>query len=76
MSPRTTAAAPSTRSCSRAGSTAVSPTASAPPFSEELVYDADGKLRPGRLMDYGLPAAADLPPLETVILSFPRCATT
>ena len=71
MSPRTTAAAPSTRSCSRAGSTAVSPTASAPPFSEELVYDADGKLRPGRLMDYGLPAAADLPPLETVILSFP-----
>src|SRR5438093_8663308 len=38
-------------------------------LSEELVYDADGKLRPGRLMDYGLPAA-ELPPLETVILSF------
>lgn len=40
-------------------------------LSEELTYDGDGQLLTGSLMDYGLPAAADLPPLDTLVLSFP-----
>ena len=31
---------------------------------EEIVYDAAGQLATGTLMDYALPRAADLPPLE------------
>jgi aerobic carbon-monoxide dehydrogenase large subunit len=38
---------------------------------EELVYDADGQLLTGSLMDYAIPAAADLPDFETRTLAFP-----
>src|SRR5213594_5161193 len=31
---------------------------------EILVYDADGQLQSGTLMDYALPAAADVPPVD------------
>ncbi len=40
-------------------------------LTEELVHDRDGQLLTGSFMDYGLPAAADLPPLETLALSYP-----
>jgi len=40
-------------------------------LTEELVYDRDGQLLTGSFMDYSLPAAADLPPLETLALSYP-----
>jgi carbon-monoxide dehydrogenase large subunit len=33
-------------------------------LSEELAYDADGQLAAGTLMEYALPAAADMPPLQ------------
>lgn len=38
---------------------------------EEMVYDAAGQLLTGSLMDYALPVATDLPPIETVHLEFP-----
>ena len=38
---------------------------------EDLVYDADGQLLTGSLMDYAIPAAADLPDFETRTLAFP-----
>ncbi len=38
---------------------------------EELVHDADGQLLTGSFMDYAIPVAADLPALETIVLSFP-----
>jgi carbon-monoxide dehydrogenase large subunit len=38
---------------------------------EEVVYDADGQLLTGSLMDYAIPAAADLPDFETRTLAFP-----
>ncbi len=40
-------------------------------LSEELLYDGEGQLLTGSLMDYGLPTAGDLPPLETVTLTYP-----
>jgi CO/xanthine dehydrogenase Mo-binding subunit len=40
-------------------------------FSEELVHDAHGQLLTGSLMDYGLPRADDVPPLEVVALDHP-----
>jgi carbon-monoxide dehydrogenase large subunit len=40
-------------------------------LSEELVFDAEGQLLAGSFMDYALPLAADLPPIETVILAYP-----
>jgi carbon-monoxide dehydrogenase large subunit len=40
-------------------------------LAEELVHDADGQLLTGSFMDYAIPAAADLPALETIVLSFP-----
>ncbi len=40
-------------------------------LSEELAYDVDGQLLTGSLMDYGLPIASDLPPLDTLVLAFP-----
>ncbi|HEU4673639.1 MAG TPA: molybdopterin cofactor-binding domain-containing protein, partial [Candidatus Limnocylindrales bacterium] len=33
---------------------------------EELVYDADGQLLNASLMDYGLPRATDMPPIEII----------
>lgn len=38
---------------------------------EELVYDEEGQLLTGTFMDYLVPTAADLPPIETVHLEFP-----
>jgi carbon-monoxide dehydrogenase large subunit len=40
-------------------------------FSEELVYDDAGQLLTGSFMDYGLPRADDVPPLEVVALDHP-----
>jgi aerobic carbon-monoxide dehydrogenase large subunit len=38
---------------------------------EEMVYDAQGQLLTGTLMDYLIPTAAELPPIETVHLEYP-----
>jgi carbon-monoxide dehydrogenase large subunit len=40
-------------------------------FSEELIHDAAGQLLTGSLMDYGLPRASDVPPLEVASLDHP-----
>jgi aerobic carbon-monoxide dehydrogenase large subunit len=40
-------------------------------LSEELVHDADGQLLTGTLMDYGLPRADQLPPLEVAAVDVP-----
>lgn len=39
-------------------------------LSEELVYDAAAQLLTGSFMDYGLPRAADIPPLEVEPLDY------
>jgi carbon-monoxide dehydrogenase large subunit len=38
---------------------------------EEMVYDAEGQLLSGSLMDYAVPKAADLPSIETIHLEYP-----
>jgi aerobic carbon-monoxide dehydrogenase large subunit len=38
---------------------------------EEMVYDESGQLLTGTLMDYLVPTAMELPPIETVHLEFP-----
>jgi aerobic carbon-monoxide dehydrogenase large subunit len=38
---------------------------------EEMVYDGEGQLLTGTLMDYLIPTAMELPPLETVHLEYP-----
>ena len=38
---------------------------------EEMVYDDQGQLLTGTLMDYLVPTAAELPPIETVHLEYP-----
>jgi carbon-monoxide dehydrogenase large subunit len=38
---------------------------------EEMVYDEQGQLLTGTLMDYLVPGATELPPIETVHLEFP-----
>src|SRR5437762_3549344 len=38
---------------------------------EDMAYDAEGQLLAGSLMDYAVPAAGDLPPIETIHLEFP-----
>jgi carbon-monoxide dehydrogenase large subunit len=38
---------------------------------EEMVYDEQGQLLSGSLMDYGVPKATDVPLIETVHLEFP-----
>jgi carbon-monoxide dehydrogenase large subunit len=40
-------------------------------LSEALLYDEDGQLLTGSLMDYAIPLAADLPAFETETLAFP-----
>jgi carbon-monoxide dehydrogenase large subunit len=40
-------------------------------LSEALLYDDDGQLLTGSLMDYAIPVAADLPAFETRTLAFP-----
>jgi CO/xanthine dehydrogenase Mo-binding subunit len=38
---------------------------------EEMIYDAEGQLLNGNLLDYRLPTARDLPPIETIIVEVP-----
>ena len=38
---------------------------------EEMVYDDQGQLLTGTFMDYLVPTAAELPPIETVHLEYP-----
>ena len=38
---------------------------------EEMVYDEQGQLLTGTFMDYLVPTAMELPPIETVHLEFP-----
>lgn len=40
-------------------------------LTEAVVYDDDGQLLTGSLMDYAIPLAADLPAFETRALAFP-----
>ena len=40
-------------------------------LTEALLYDEDGQLLTGSLMDYAIPLAADLPDFETETLAFP-----
>jgi aerobic carbon-monoxide dehydrogenase large subunit len=40
-------------------------------LGEEVVHDTEGQLLTGSFMDYAIPAAADLPPLDAIPLSFP-----
>ncbi len=40
-------------------------------LGEDIVYDEAGQLLTGTLMEYAVPTAADLPPLETVHMEFP-----
>ena len=38
---------------------------------ERLVYDEDGQLLTGTLMDYAVPSAKDVPPIETLLVERP-----
>lgn len=38
---------------------------------EEMIYDSRGQLLNGNLLDYRLPTARDLPPIETIIVEVP-----
>jgi carbon-monoxide dehydrogenase large subunit len=40
-------------------------------LGEELIYDGGGQLLTGSLMDYGMPKADQVPPLDVVALDFP-----
>jgi carbon-monoxide dehydrogenase large subunit len=40
-------------------------------FAEELIHDAQGQLLTGSLMDYALPRAGDVPPLDVASLDYP-----
>jgi carbon-monoxide dehydrogenase large subunit len=40
-------------------------------LAEELIYDGAGQLLTGSLMDYGVPKADQVPPLDVVALDFP-----
>jgi CO/xanthine dehydrogenase Mo-binding subunit len=44
-------------------------------LKEELVYDEDGQLMTGTFMDYGIPTAADVPPIEVLHLESPTPRT-
>jgi carbon-monoxide dehydrogenase large subunit len=41
---------------------------------ERIVYDADGQLQTGSLMDYAVPRADDMPPVELMGLHCPTQA--
>jgi CO/xanthine dehydrogenase Mo-binding subunit len=41
-------------------------------LNEEYVYDADGRLRNGTLLDYRMPTALDVPKIETIIVEVPN----
>jgi CO/xanthine dehydrogenase Mo-binding subunit len=38
---------------------------------EQMVHDADGQMLSGSLMDYALPKAEDVPPVETILVEVP-----
>lgn len=40
-------------------------------LSEEMEYDADGRLLNANLLDYRLPTSRDLPPIETIVVEVP-----
>jgi len=40
-------------------------------LSEEMLYDDEGRLLNGNLLDYRLPTTRDLPPIETIIVEVP-----
>jgi len=40
-------------------------------LAEELIYDGNGQLLTGSLMEYGVPRADQVPPLEVIALDFP-----
>jgi CO/xanthine dehydrogenase Mo-binding subunit len=41
-------------------------------LNEEYIYGADGRLQNAGFLDYRVPVASDLPPIETVILEIPN----
>ena len=41
-------------------------------LNEEYIYGADGRLQNPGFLDYRVPVASDLPPIETVILEIPN----
>jgi xanthine dehydrogenase molybdenum-binding subunit len=43
-------------------------------LNEEYVYDAEGHLRNGNLLDYRVPTALDLPMIDTVLVEVPNPA--
>jgi carbon-monoxide dehydrogenase large subunit len=43
---------------------------------ERIVYDADGQLLTGSLMDYAMPRAADMPPFAILSVSTPTAANS
>lgn len=40
-------------------------------LSEEMLYDAEGRLLNGNLLDYRVPTSLDLPPIEAIIVEVP-----
>jgi CO/xanthine dehydrogenase Mo-binding subunit len=40
-------------------------------LSEEMIYDAEGRLLNGNLLDYRMPTTRDLPPIEAIIVEVP-----
>ena len=40
-------------------------------LSEEMLYDDEGRLMNGNLLDYRLPTTRDLPPIEAIIVEVP-----
>jgi carbon-monoxide dehydrogenase large subunit len=44
-------------------------------LKEELIYDNDGQLMTGTFMDYGIPTAAEAPPIEVLHLESPTPRT-
>jgi CO/xanthine dehydrogenase Mo-binding subunit len=40
-------------------------------LSEEMMYDSEGRLLNGNLLDYRMPTTRDLPPIEAIIVEVP-----
>src|SRR5256712_932212 len=40
-------------------------------LSEEMIYDGEGRLLNGNLLDYRMPTTRDLPPIEAIIVEVP-----
>lgn len=41
-------------------------------LNEEYVYDADGRMRNASMLDYRMPTAVDVPPIEAVMVEVPN----